>query len=71
MITIWKEDNAMQPLYTLLLCLPSALALIACAYGLAVLRPPVAWPAEHPTDGRRRGKKSAGCGTEDVQTLLA
>jgi hypothetical protein len=29
----------MQPLYTLLLCLPAALALIACACGVAVLWP--------------------------------
>jgi hypothetical protein len=41
----------MAPLYTLLICLPAALALIACAGGMALL-----WtPAAQPTDSTRRG----------------
>ena len=32
-----KEVHTMAPLYTLLLCLPAALALIACMGGLAAL----------------------------------
>jgi hypothetical protein len=50
----------MEPLYTLLLCLPAALALIACVCGLAVLRSPPARPPEHPTVGRQRGRSRAG-----------
>jgi len=49
----------MEPLYTLLICLPAALALIACACGMAVLWSPAAQPTEHPTGGRRRGGRSA------------
>ena len=45
----------MKPLYTLLLCLPAALALIACACGLAILGHPATRPTEHPTGGRRHG----------------
>jgi hypothetical protein len=48
----------MEPFYTLLLCLPGALALITCGCGMAVLLPPVARSTEHPTVGRRRGGRS-------------
>jgi hypothetical protein len=44
----------MNPLYTILLCLPAALALIACGCGAAVLWPSAACPADHRTVGRRR-----------------
>ncbi len=47
----------MTPVYTLLLCLPAALVLIACGCGLAVLGPPAARPTEYPTRGRRRGRR--------------
>ena len=49
----------MKPLYTLILCLPAALVFIACGCGVAVLSPPAAWPAEHSTVDRRRGRRSA------------
>jgi hypothetical protein len=49
----------MEPLYTLLLCLPAALVLIACVCGLAVLWSPATQPADHLTVGRRRGRRSA------------
>jgi hypothetical protein len=49
----------MEPFYTLLICLPAALVLIACGGGVAVLWPPEARPADHPTVGRRRGGRSA------------
>ena len=49
-----EEGNGMKPLYTLLLCLPAALALIACGGGVAVLWPPAARPAAHLTVSRRR-----------------
>ena len=42
----------MEPLYTLLLCLPAALVLIACGCGVAVLRPPVAQAANSTRRGR-------------------
>jgi hypothetical protein len=45
----------MTPLYTLLLCLPAALALIACVFGLAGLSPPATRTVGHATGGRRRG----------------
>jgi hypothetical protein len=48
----------MKPLYTLLLCLPAAVAFIACACGLAVLWPSRTRLAEHPTGGRRRSGRS-------------
>jgi hypothetical protein len=37
----------MEPLYTLLLCLPTSLVLIACGCGLAVLWSPATRPTEH------------------------
>jgi len=49
----------MTPVYTLLLCLPAALVLIACVCGVAVLWPPVARPAEHPRVGRCRGRRNS------------
>ena len=50
----------MEPFYTLLICLPAALVLIACACGVAVLSSPVTKPAEPPTGGRGRGGRSTG-----------
>ena len=48
----------MELMVTLVLCLPAALALIACGCGIAVLWPPAARPDDHPTVGRRRsGRK--------------
>jgi hypothetical protein len=49
-----------ESLSTLLLCLPAALVLLACACGLAVLGPCAARPAAHPTPtgDRRRGRSS-------------
>ena len=49
----------MEPFYTLLICLPAALVLIACACGVAVLSPPGTRPADPPTVGRRRGGRSS------------
>ena len=49
----------MTPLYTLFLCLPAALALIACAGGLAALWPSPARSPEHLTWGKPRGRSSA------------
>jgi hypothetical protein len=49
----------MEPFYTLLICLPAALALIACACGLAVLWSPAAQSADPSTADRRRGRRSA------------
>jgi hypothetical protein len=46
----------MTPLTTLLLCLPAALAVIACACGLAVLWVPAAPSADASTGGRRQGR---------------
>ena len=61
----------MKPMYTLLLCLPAALALIAC--GVALLWPPTTLLAEHPTVGRRQGRSSAAGGSKagwgTIQTL--
>ena len=53
-----EEVNAMEPLYTLLLCLPAALGLIACACGLAILEAPTAHHADHVTVGKGRGGSS-------------
>jgi hypothetical protein len=53
-----KEVNTMAPLYTLLLCLPAALVLIACVCGLAALWSPTAQPTTHQTVGRPRGRRS-------------
>ena len=50
----------MEPLYTLLLCLPAALVLIACVCGLAALWSPTARPTDRPMAGRQRGRRSAG-----------
>jgi hypothetical protein len=52
-----EEVNVMEPLYTLLLCLPAALVLIACVCGLAVLWSPTARPTDHLTVGGQRGKR--------------
>jgi len=49
----------MAPLYTLLLCLPAVLVLIACVCGLAALWSPTARPTNHQTVGRQRGGRSA------------
>lgn len=49
----------MKPLYTLLLCLPAALALIACGCGVAALWPHAARPAAHPTVSRRYSQQHA------------
>jgi hypothetical protein len=59
----------MEPLYTLLLCLPAALALIACACGIAVVWPPATRPANHPTVGRRCGERKAARGAEEEVPL--
>ncbi len=48
-----EEGNTMTPGYTLLLCLPAALVLLACACGLAVLGPCAARPTAHSTPHRR------------------
>jgi hypothetical protein len=53
-----EEDNTMAPLVTLLLCLPAALALIACACGVAVLGPPAARFTHRPAVSRGRGGSS-------------
>ena len=49
----------MAPLYTLLLCLPAALVLIACVGGLAALWAPTPRPTIHQTVGRQRGWSNA------------
>ena len=49
----------MAPLYTLLLCLPAVLMLIACVCGLAALWSPTTQPTHHQTVGRPRGGRSA------------
>jgi hypothetical protein len=48
-----QEVNPMAPLYTLLLCLPAALALIVCAGGLAALWSPTVRAIQHHTAGRQ------------------
>jgi hypothetical protein len=48
----------MEPFYALLICLPAALALIACGCGMALLWPQAARPADHPKVGRRSGGRS-------------
>jgi len=53
-----EEVNTMEPLYTLLLCLPAALGVIACGCGVAVLWPPAACPTTYKTVGRGRGGRS-------------
>jgi hypothetical protein len=45
----------MEPFYTLLICLPAVLVLIACGCGVAVLWPPVTRPADHPRVSMQRG----------------
>jgi hypothetical protein len=52
-----KEVNTIAPLYTLLLCLPAALELIACGGGLAALGSPTAQSPTRQTVGRPRGEK--------------
>jgi hypothetical protein len=54
-----EEVNAMEPFYTLLICLPAALVWIACACGVAVLSPPATRPADPPAAGRRRSGRSS------------
>ena len=53
-----EEGNTMKPLYTLLLCLPAALGVIACGCGVAVLWPPAARPTAYKTVGRGRDRRS-------------
>jgi hypothetical protein len=48
----------MDPLVTLLLCLPAALVLIACVCGVAVLGPLAVRPTHCPAVRRRRGGTS-------------
>ena len=48
----------MKPWYVLLLCLPAALAVVACVCGLAVLWSPAVQPPKHPTGGRRHGGRN-------------
>ena len=45
----------MEPLYTLLLCLPAVLGVIVCACGLAALGLTTARPAAPPQGSRRHG----------------
>jgi hypothetical protein len=54
-----EEVNAMEPFYTLLICLPAALVLIACAGGVAALWPSGTHSADPPTVGRRCGGRSS------------
>ena len=49
----------MEPFYTLLICLPAALALIACGCGVAILWPPATRPTDHPKVGRQCGRRSS------------
>jgi hypothetical protein len=44
----------MTPLYTLLLCLPAVLVLIACICGLAALWSPTTRSSDYPAVDRRR-----------------
>jgi len=48
----------MEPLYMLLICFPAALVLSACGCGMAVLWPPMVWPAAHTTAARGRSGSS-------------
>jgi len=48
----------MAPPYTLLLCLPAVLVVVACVSGLAFLWPAATRPADHPTVSRRRSRRS-------------
>jgi hypothetical protein len=54
-----EEVNVMDPVYTLILCLPAAMVFIACGCGVAVLWPPVARPADPLTIGKRRGRRNS------------
>jgi hypothetical protein len=47
----------MEPFYTLLICLPAVLVLIAYGCGVAALWPPTARPDDHSTVGRRHGRR--------------
>jgi hypothetical protein len=58
-----EEVNVMEPMVTLVLCLPAALVLIACGCGVVVLWPSAARPADHPAVGRRRGRRAHGTET--------
>jgi hypothetical protein len=58
-----EEVNAMEPFYTLLMCLPAALVLIACACGVAALWPSGTRQADPPAVGRRRGGRAHGAET--------
>ena len=49
----------MEPFYTLLICLPAALVLMACGCGVAVLWPLGTRPADPTTVGRRRGGRNS------------
>ena len=48
----------MEPLYTLLICIPAALGFIAFGCGVTVLWPPAARPAGHVTVGGGRSGSS-------------
>jgi hypothetical protein len=50
----------MEPLYTLLLCLPAALVLIACGGGLAALRSPTVQSTARPMGSSQRDRRSTG-----------
>jgi hypothetical protein len=52
----------MEPLYTLLLCLPAALALIACGCGVALLWAPCDPARQAPYSQPRWGRRSAARG---------
>ena len=47
----------MEPFYTLLICLPAVLVLIACVCGMAVLWPPATQPDDHPAAGKRHSRR--------------
>jgi hypothetical protein len=49
----------MTPMVTLVLLGLPALVLIVCVCGVAVLWSPAAPPADPPTGGRQRGRRSA------------
>jgi hypothetical protein len=54
-----EEVHVMEPMVTLVLCLPAALAVIACGCGVAVLWLPAARPDDHPVGGRRPSRRHA------------
>ena len=56
----------MEPLYTLLLCLPAALLLIACICGLAALWSQTVQPTENSTVGRPRDRRRTAEGSPDA-----